>query len=250
MSTRKNAANRASAEYPFPYDAKAIGLAPVAYWPLDDSTSTAIDLTLNGNNGSFVNAAGYELGAEGIGDGSRSVLFNEGGELNGYCNTYSAGLDSVFDGAEGSFGIWTKVLDASIWTDGITRYAIHNYADGDNRMYHAKMSTSNNWRLYYESGNVGKNVTAAVTTSVDWVHWLATWSEAADELKIYRNGVQWQGTSTSLGVWSAGALHSSFQKISTTQGTVGEWRGWLAKGIIFDRAVTVAEAVMLGRVDV
>lgn len=120
--------------------------------------------------------------------------------------------------------------------------------DGDNRMYHAKMSTSNNWRIYYESGNVPLNMTKAVSTSIDWVHWLTTWSELADEVRVYRNGRLWHGPVGSLGVWSGGAMHSSFQKISTTQGTVGEWKGWLAKGINFDRPVTAAEAMLLGRV--
>ncbi len=230
------------------YNDKILALSPIAFWPLDDTSGTVARELVSSLDGVYLNPTGFTLGADGIGDGAPSVLFNDAGEDNGNVSTYSSGLSSVFDGAEGSHGVWTKILNASIWTDGVFRYTIHNYADGDNRMYLGKMTTSNQWRRYYESGNVGKNQTAAVTTSVDWVHWLTTWSEAADEVKTYRDGVQWGVTATSLGVWSAGALHASFQRISTTQGTVGEWKGWLAKGVIFDKPLSAAEALIVATI--
>ncbi len=54
----------------------AMKYEPAAYWRLDDTTTTALDQTTNGNNGTYMN--GVTLGVAGAvyGDGDTAATFN------------------------------------------------------------------------------------------------------------------------------------------------------------------------------
>ncbi len=241
MPARKNASSRGNAAYPYPYDAKAIGLAPIAYWPLDDETATAVDLSINANNGAY-NGSTYELGHPGIGDGSRSVLLNPGvvGGADGV-NIYSAGFNTLFDGNEGSVGIWSKAYDDTSLDAG---YLVNLYSTEPNRFYFSRPG-ANAIRGLRKAGGVADFGGPTSQFDLDWVHWLFTWSEADDEQYIYKNGKQTNSFST-LGTHDDGALNSGLTRFGNYTSAAG-FGGWLAKGIVFDRRVTAAEAMILGR---
>ena len=242
MPTRDIASNRSYAKFPYPYDVEALGLGPVSYWPLDDSTAIAVDSSINENDAAYVGST-YILGEPGIGDRSRSVRLNPGGGGGGdSINIYSAGFNSVFDGNEGSFGIWTKVNDAAEWDLG--GYLMHIYSGEPNRHYITKI-VSNSMRLFRKAGGTAQFPTLSGQTELGWVHWLMTWSVGDDKQIAYKNGVV-VNTKTSLGTY-VGALNGGLTKIGNFTTAAG-YGGWMAKGIVFDRPVTAAEAIILGTV--
>ncbi len=101
------------------YKFKVLGLDPVAFWALDETSgSTAEDISVNNNHAAYVNGtlassaiAGKKVWA---GDGSTSLV-----------NLYSAGLNTVYPKSTGTLLIWGAFTGT--WTDGVDSYLFNIY---------------------------------------------------------------------------------------------------------------------------
>lgn len=206
------------------YAQKVLSVAPanlLTYWPLWEPSGTVItDISPNARNGVYT---GVDLGQPGIGDGRTSPLFDG---TNDYGNLYTASFRDAFNGLEGSCSIWIKMLDATSWSDTLTHNIFRFAPDANNQFYFRKQGT-NTVALIYHAGAVTKVLTAT-TTSVAWLHLAATWSKAADQAKLYLNGVQQGATMTGLGTW-AGTLGATTTALGAADLVPTlPWRGYLA----------------------
>jgi hypothetical protein len=228
------------------YNERILALGPIAYWPLDDLAGvTARDLAAGDGSldGTYLNAP--DLGEVGIGDGSTSVKFNDPAPADQLVNIYSAALNAVFNGDEFTIGTWLRALNAGFWTDGLQYTFFRYYASGANRMYIQKSAGNNEIRVFHRASDNFEIVDNVGQSELTWVHWMWSVSLAADELKVFKNGIQIGPTVNGMGAW-VGALNINNTRYGAATNTVSEMQGWLAKGILFDRALNDADALAVG----
>lgn len=215
------------------YYKKMMAQAPIAYWPLWDAVdSIAADISGNGFDGVY---AGVTLGQEGIGDGRTCPLFDG---ANDKMNAYSTGFRDAFNGAEGSILTWLKVYEETTWEDGASRYLFRFLVDGNNEVRVWKSTAFNRLDMNYKS--VGCNFTRSLTAlhTPGWLHFAVTWSEAADKVIVYLDGVQQGATFTGLGNW-AGTLSSSQTVIGARIVTPSDvWYGYMAHFSVLGNPLT------------
>jgi hypothetical protein len=224
------------------YAQKVLALAPaslVAYLPLwAPSGSVAADQSGHGYNGAHT---AVTLGQPGIGDG-RTAAFYDGS--TSFTNWYSAGLAGAFTGPAGTLSAWAKVSAAGVWTDGVLRFVAILGADANNYVRLLKNTTSNSFVASYTAGATLKQVAFTASPTV-FFHVAITWDKAADQVKIYYNGVQQGATATALGVW-AGSLAATTSVIgaaSTAPLTV--WNGSIAHVVLWSTALSAAQITQL-----
>lgn len=223
------------------YSQKVLGTAPanlLTYWPMwEPSGSVIADISPNARNGTYT---GVDLGQPGIGDGRTSPLFDG---INDYGNIYTASFRDAFNGQEGSCSIWFKMLDATSWSDGAIHYLFRFTPDANNQLYFRKQGT-NLLTCIYLAGGTTKTLTAT-TTSVAWLHLAATWSKAADQVKLYLNGVQQGATGTGLGTW-AGTLGATTTALGANDLVpASPWRGYLAHMAFWNTPLSAAQIASL-----
>ncbi len=243
---RVNASQREYAKFPYPYDAKALALGPIAYWPQNDfDLSACVDLAVGDGSldGAYVGSP--ILAQKGIGDRSLSVLYNGSGLDNQNVNIYSAALNAVFNGQLFTIGTWFKPLNAGWWTDGLQHTLMRIYSGGSNRMYLQGGSANNAMRVFYRADDNFEIVDTGGQSETGWVHWMYSVSLVADELKVFKNGRQIGATVNGIGTWS-GSLNASNCRLAAASGTLSEHQGHQAKSIIFDRALSDADALAVG----
>ena len=99
------------------YYQKVLSYDPIAYWMMDEKQgAVSYDMVTARNTGARNGAyTGVTLGQPGIGDGNTSPLFDG---ANDFTNIYSASFNAAFNGAEGTLGIWMRVFNVAVWTDG------------------------------------------------------------------------------------------------------------------------------------
>jgi len=209
----------------------------LAYWPLWEASGSVIaDISGNGHNGTY---ADVTLGQPGIGDGHTSPLFDGAAS---YGDVTSAGLSTLFNGAEGTLAIWAKVSAAPVWGDGALRRAIHHIVDASNLASIWKAAAANSLTLSYIAGGTTKEITIT-TTSTAWNHYALTWSASGDQVKAYLNGAQTGSMLTGLGAWTRADVVSLIGANSVVPANV--WSGWLAHALLLDRPATPAEIANL-----
>lgn len=213
----------------------------IAYWPIfEASGTTAKDLSGNGRNGTIT---GVDLAQTGIGDGRTSGYFDG---TNDYINIHSAGLNTAFNGQEGTISLWLK-LPSAAYTDGSSRLAVCFRVDGSNNLDLRKSASNNFITFNYVAGGTTKSV-AHATSSTLWIHMLMTYSKSGDAMKAYVLGVQSGSTQTGLGTW-AGNLSSAntvIGAISTTPSNVTN--GWIRDVAVWTTPLAQAAITRLGRV--
>src|SRR3990170_6915704 len=123
----------------FQHIKRLFGTALIGYWPLDEAAgaSTVTDYSGQSNNGTPSNVT---FGQAGIGDGRTSALFVPAS--SSYVNVYSAGLNTDFNGAEGTLAIWAKVSAAGVWTDAAFKRFVFLRADDNNYVNLEKRNVS------------------------------------------------------------------------------------------------------------
>jgi len=193
------------------YIDKVLGYSPIAYWPLYEASGSVATCVVDSNqNGAYT---GVDLGQTGIGDGLTCPYFDGSSD---YVNIYTTTFRDAFDGAEGTFAVWAKVYDSSVWTDGAYDFIAGLRVDANNYIWLANYSSPNNFMLArYVAGGTSKAYWAGGHSDTGWMHWAMTWSASADELKVYKNGSQIGVTYTGLGVWAG--------NLSSTQTVIGAW---------------------------
>ena len=216
------------------YTEKVLGVTSVSWralWPLTETSGTTVsDVSGNGRNGTYARNVTTMTTGDGIATGETAPLFDG---ANDVADVYSAGLSAAFD-VPFSIIAWGKVASPA-WTDGIVRNLWRFDVDAQNRVHLQKNSTSNQIYATYEANDIQKNPNAAGLSTTDWMFWLVTVDQTADELKLYYRlsggSLTLASTTTGLGVWSGGALSSTATVIGNADNTpaagFGSWKGYL-----------------------
>lgn len=216
----------------------------IGYWPMGEANG----LFANDASGFGRAAAAYtgvDLGLGGIGDGRTAPLFDG---VNDYCNIYSAGLASAFNGLEGSFGGWFQVSGAGVWTDSTSRDAGVVLVNGSNYVQIARPTNNGVISCIYTAGGTVKSVSISGLSTTGWIHLFVTWSKSGDAFKAYLNGAQSGATQTGLGTF-AGALSSTRTVLGATSTTpTAVTSGYLAHWGLWTRALSAAEVAALYQV--
>jgi len=233
------AGSPALAAYFRSYYKKVLLIAPdnlVAYWPLwDASGATAEDISPNDYDGTYNNCT---LGAWGIDDGNTAAQFNGS---NSYVNIYSTGLNADFDGAEGTLLAWARVSGSDVWTDGKGRSVVLLLADSDNHIEMRRLVADNQFRLRHKAGGTAKDTVLSGQADTDFFCIAITWSSNADEVRVFKGGVQQGNTLNSLGTWS-GDLSSNQTILGADKTTpAASWSGYIAHVALWGRALDAAE---------
>lgn len=218
------------------YAGKVLSYSPLVYFPGWEIAGSLAEDIANALNGTYV---GVLLGATGIGDGYTVPTYD--GSLD-YMDIDTPGLRALYNGREGSFMIWAKMLNAGVWTDGTGRRCASLHRASTDRIILDKPS-SNTLRVYYRAGGTVTSISVAGQSSADWMCLLVTWSKTADAVIFYINGSE-ADRGTSLGAYS-GTLTDPL--IGCQEGHAGAyWRGWLGHAAIFaNKVITPAEAADL-----
>ena len=183
------------------YRARVLATNPIRYNPLGEGAGlNMVDISPSNHTGSYV---GVTWDGTLSPTGEKAVYFdgvNDGGQL----------LSSAFAAAvnmnEGSFLLWLNV-DASSWTDGVTRGVINFSPDASNSVGINKPATPNNSLFFIR--RAGGNLRTFSFTSVPsgWLAILVSWSVTANEWRMWANGTlissQIANTSTNSGLVSA-----------------------------------------------
>jgi len=218
------------------YPSIVLGLNPIAYWPLNDlSGATAVELVA-GNNGTYTGVSLAQSQPPFV-----APLFDG---ANDYCNIYSAGLVSAFNGQAGSLALWCKVSGAGVWADGASRYMATIYVDADNSLLIKKASAAGTLQILYKAGATTKTFTLGSLSTTGWFHYAFTWSLATNQAIAYYNGVA-ASPQTSLGTWAGNpaANQTLIGAYITTPSNI--WSGWLVHPAIWDRALSDEEIYYL-----
>lgn len=210
----------------------------IGYWPMwEASGSVADDLSGEGNDGAYTDVTLAEVG---IGDGRSCPLFDGSASFS---DIHSAGLVADFGKLEGTFAIWAKVSAAAVWEDGDGRRAVNIRVDGNNYLDIGKASANDRLAWNYKAGGTLENRVKSSISPTDWIHLALTWSDSADEVKAYYNGVQEGATMTGVGTWvgDPASTLSVIGALNTTPTTV--WDGWLAHPAIW-KAPLASEKIL------
>jgi hypothetical protein len=224
-------------------DYKQLVLAhePIAYWPLDEVSGAVANCEVDSNqDGTYT---GVTLGQNVVDDNGVSFIAPYFDGANDFANVWTATLNTVFNGAEGSFSVWVRMGNAGTWSDGLSRAVWHFRVNGNNYIQIVKGVAAGNMYVGRNSGGVWDSVGAAGLSSTDWMHIVTTWSETDDELKLYIDNTL-IGTAVTLGAWAGGAMITSCIGAADI---VPSWvsNAWISHSMLFDRALTAAEVARL-----
>lgn len=215
----------------------------VAMWRLNEATGTVAVDSKSALNGAYTGT--YTLDQAGLGDGSKSTLFS-GGRIS--LATPITGIDAAMeDKSRGSILTWSKVANAGVWTDGITRSMIEIGADANNRVLLYKNNSSNIVSAVFSSGGVSKFPGLASFSPITWYSTGITWDIPLDKMRFFVNGLQMGSDYTGLGAW-VGNLSASWTAIGevSSSGGSNNFLGNLAPIALWNRALTVSQMAYVG----
>lgn len=221
------------------YKQKVLGVQRsnlLAYLPLDGNT---IDISGHGFNGLASNISYLP----GIGDGGQAAAFTGSGICN--INFFSAALAAAFNGAEGSSAVWASITTAATWADGTYDDVIYFYADANNYVIFDKSSTVNNTYIARIGATILENRQDTVGPTTAFFHMGITWSESADKVIYYINGVPTE-TDTVLGAWGGAVLTRAL--IGSASITGGTWKGRIAHVGLWNAPLSGANMLTLAKV--
>lgn len=207
------------------------------------SGSVSFDRSGQGNDGAYT---GVTLGQPGVpGMGLTSPLYDGANDFN---NIYSAGLNSDFDGAEGTLLAWAKVSGVGVWDDSTFRHIVRIAVDGENKIGLMKSNVENQLRIDYEAGNVLETATnSALAGTLDFFVIAITWSKTADAIFYYINGASF-ATDTALGTW-VGNLSNTTTAIGVSAITPAQiWSGPIGPVALWNKALTADQVATLSKV--
>lgn len=219
----------------------------VAGWRFNETAgTTAEDATATNADGTYT--SGYTLNQAGIGDDNPAVLFN-GTDGRVSLTPALAALNAVgkFNGAEGSAQCWCYIPVAGVWSDGTSDVIFSFGADTNNRVFVQKSSITNEILASYRAGGTVETIQFSFT-SAGWFHVMVTWSKAAEQFKLYINGLQAGATATALGTW-VGALVSTFTAIAEFRSSAPSipWNGLLAYPWLWNAPLSAEQVQLAAR---
>ena len=212
----------------------------IAYWRLNESTGTLI----SDSSGHACHGTAVGVGLQndvGI-DGHGAIWFDGAASL---INIYSTALRDLFNSAEGTVMIWSKVSSLAVYTDGLDRSSIMLRSSAANYAHMKKSANSNQIIYNYNANGVVESPANYAVSDVTWMHHVMTWSVAADEVRGFIDGVQFDTTKTALGTW-VGQLASGWCAIgSDIINNTQYWHGWLCHAVVWSKALAPAQITNL-----
>lgn len=181
----------------------------IQYLPLNEVNGiVAADASGNGRNGSYsgvtlssIDGPGPSMGRAGRWDGVNDLV-----GLNG--TSWSA----AFNPNLGSWGIWLKVFNAAVWSDGSSRDSYIG-VDVNNFILLRKSSVANTFTFWFRTGGGSSlNLNHTISTT-DWFHVCFTWNKASNRCRAYINGTQITGSPTTYAFVWAGSILNLFTAI-------------------------------------
>ena len=194
------------------------------YMMAEPSGSDALDSSGRGLTGAYTNVT---LGAAGIGDGHTAAAFAGTGNLN----CYSAALNAVFPGDEGSIVMWSK-MSAAVWADA-TRRAWFFFLDNTSTFpYWFRKETDGvlSFMVYNDDCNLD------LYSPEGFICLGFSWSQAGNYKKAYLNGIL-NASDVCAPDWAGKNLDANY----TSFGGVYGYSGTLAHAMIIGRPVLAAE---------
>lgn len=189
------------------------------------------DLGLNGTP----NRVGL-TGTAGVYDGTAS-----------YTNIYSAGLNSLFSGVQGTLITRAKVRTVNTWTDSVYRYLFTLKVDASNYIYLHKSTGVNRFDFVYAAGGVEERIAKTALSETGVMTLGQTWDKnagASGEVKAFYNGAQEGSTQQTLGVWT-GVLSNTGCYLGALSTTQYSWDSSIADMIIANTVATPAQMAAL-----
>jgi len=229
------------------YVSKVLGTGPIAYWPLWETSGTVAQCLINPlQNGTYSSDVATWPPGTGIGDGNSAPFFDG---TNDFVNIYSATLAGVFSGTTGSIMSWARVANAGVWTDGLFHRIFTVGANANNMMGCFKRDLNNQVMFQYHANAVNQTIVQLDNTSTGWTCWIQTWDQpGANQWWGYRDGTVYGASPVGgLGVW-VGPLANTFCYIGQYSGGVTRWHGWESNVAIWNRALSLGEAINLAMV--
>lgn len=211
--------------------------APVALWPLGDLTGTVATETVSGLNGTYENVTLNN--AAGPNGHKRVPLFVPASLSN--VDVYSTGLNTAFDGDEGTLLCFVKALNSTIMTDGTRGWFVKFSADATNtvEMYNDNQAVGRIiWRRL--SGGSDKIRTGDFGNVFGWMQVAIVWSKAGNYVRAVHNGAQVGADLTTFNSW-VGNLNATTTALGSTNNSgTTPWSGWLGFYALFDTPLTIA----------
>lgn len=200
------------------YRAKAMGYAPLAFWPL------TVDFNdISGNNFHGTSTAVVIQGGTGK-DGRPSAYFNN----SGYLDVYSAALAAGFNGNEFCIGGFFRATDAMLVDGNYHDMPIFETDSGDNLFFR-----SLNGSLGVNRRGNGVTMTWNQMTSGfgnAWRHVMMRCTVAGDSLRVYVDGGQGTPNVTGNGAWGGAMLTTGAlwgKSSGAPAGKIHPWWGWM-----------------------
>lgn len=218
------------------YSKKVLKTGPIAYWPLWETAGAVARCLVNpAQNGTAVGVTWANDATNSV-TGTAAPFFDG---ANDYVDVLTAALIAAFNGAEGSLMAWAKVNAAGVWTDGANRFTTVLRADNNNRVFMQKAITNNRFRWTRVGGGVVEQQENVAIANTNWMCMAITWSQSADQVRAYYNGVQDGLTMTVLGAFAGALAIANIGAETVVPGNV--WHGWLQHCVVWNRALTPGE---------
>jgi hypothetical protein len=201
-----------------------LSYSPCAYYRLLETSGTsAADASGNGYNGTYNNVTLANTAGP---FGGFVPLFSTTGTVN---MNASAAVGAT-SGAEGAIVIAVKIPLAN-WTDGQVAGAIRIFNSATNYIQIYKSNTNNRltWRRTIGADN--KLISKDSMTATGWLVLGLDWSESANQLKAYYQGVQ-EGSTLTAPAWGVTAPDEiSVGAIGLAGGN--EFNAWIGEVALF-----------------
>lgn len=211
----------------------------IAHWRLREGTGTSVVDTVAGYTGTFGATTRAPAWATGpivdFGDGSTGK----------HVALHSAGFASAFNGAEGTAVVVAAVSAAGVWTDTVNRRLLSLRVDGSNWVMIDRSPTNNTVLYQYNAGGTSKSINKGSVSPTGYMRLALTWSDAADQLIAYYNGVAVAAATTALGTW-AGSPAASLTVLGAASNAVASgWAGSAAGVLVYNRPLSAGEIAKL-----
>ena len=218
----------------FRYANKVLALGPIAYWPLWEPAGLVAECLVNPlQNGAYT---AVTLGQPGIGDGRTSAFFDG---ATSFANMFSATLAGVFDGKEGTATMWVRAVNAAYWADAASIYFLVAEADANNFLVFRKPAI-NTLRFQYNANAVLVEKFMGGIVTPDWINLAMTWSDTANQFRMYFQGVEIVGP-VAPDTWAGAIISYLVGALNLVPAAV--WHGYIAHTVVWDRALTTSEIV-------
>lgn len=222
------------------YDEKALGLSPLAYYPMDDKSGAVIEDISGNDYDADLDGASWLYQQGGIGDGKGSMS-SQG--LAAHDIDAPAALNLIFQVTppglnEGSYAAWLYA-EAADYSPAADSYLFTLDESGPEVLYARLDAGGSVFRFFRDSSPPALAVTFDNGAEVGWFHFGATWSLSNDRMRLFYNGVQ-QGADVT-GLVSSGAVNLK----TFGRGVLATWPGRMAKAAFWASEIAPADYVTL-----